>query len=203
MRKESRFLAFIHSFIRSLPAADDCPSECDRELWGNGRCDSECNNAECRYDLGDCAGCSAQCPLPWVGDGHCDQACNTAGACNFDGGDCETSSCNQKARPSEKPCRSNYIGDGQCDTVCNVVECDFDKGDCQSVRRAPLLLRAAVLSARPRQECAPGCKAEMVGNGFCDDACRAVGTDGLPLCATAELPDKIDGGDCASCAPGW
>jgi hypothetical protein len=78
-------------------AAGDCKCPIDR--WGDGRCDQSCNTEVCQFDLGDCAGCSAACPLSWKGDGVCDPECNTAGACDFDGGDCETVSCNQKHGP--------------------------------------------------------------------------------------------------------
>jgi hypothetical protein len=133
--------------------------------------------------LGDCAGCSAACPLSWKGDGVCDTECNTPGACDFDGGDCEAVSCNQKTDSSVLPCKRSFIGDGRCDLVCNVTACDFDKGDCGA-------------------QCSPGCRPEMVGDGFCDDACRAIGNDGKPLCTTPTKPDLFDGGDCLSCAPG-
>ena len=72
-----------------------------------------------------------------MGDGVCDEKCNTAGACDFDGGDCDPVGCkseflffvfyflmclclllySQKADPNAKPCRRSYIGDGQCDEV--------------------------------------------------------------------------------------
>jgi hypothetical protein len=168
----------------------DCAEEdsgtctgCPQERWGDGRCDAVCNKEECKFDLGDCAGCNSACPLSWKGDGVCDQECNTAGACDFDGGDCEAVSCNQKADPRAVPCKRSFIGDGRCDLMCNVTACDFDKGDCGA-------------------QCAPGCKKEMIGNGFCDDECRAIGLDGKPLCTTPGKPDKFDGGDCLSCAPG-
>lgn len=162
-------------------AAGDCKCPIDR--WGDGRCDQSCNTEVCQFDLGDCAGCSAACPLSWKGDGVCDPECNTAGACDFDGGDCETVSCNQKTDRTVLPCKRSFIGDGRCDLVCNVTACDFDKGDCGA-------------------QCSPGCRPEMVGNGFCDDACRAIGNDGKPLCTTAAKPTLFDGGDCLSCAPG-
>jgi hypothetical protein len=109
--------------------------------------------------------------------------CNTPGACDFDGGDCETVSCNQKTDRTVLPCKRSFIGDGRCDLVCNVTACDFDKGDCGA-------------------QCSPGCRPEMIGNGFCDDACRAIGNDGKPLCTTPAKPTLFDGGDCLSCAPG-
>ncbi|XP_020291371.1 N-acetylglucosamine-1-phosphotransferase subunits alpha/beta isoform X2 [Pseudomyrmex gracilis] len=35
--------------------------------------------------------CSELCPWSWIGDGSCDHACNTT-LCEFDGGDCQTTS---------------------------------------------------------------------------------------------------------------
>ena len=152
-------------------------------MLGNGQCNDECNTDECRFDFGDCAGCSEVCPLAFKGDGVCDEKCNTPGLCDFDGGDCEKVSCNQKRDKSAQPCKRSFIGDGQCDELCNIPECDFDKGDCGG-------------------ECAPGCPADAVGDGFCDEACRQVGSDGSALCTKPEAAGEFDGGDCRGCAPG-
>jgi len=91
-------------YLTSLCAFDgqDCASQCscNRELLGNGVCDSgkfhlECRTQACGWDLGDCGFCSMACNSDlgfkeMVGDGRCDEACNTV-QCGFDKGDCGTS----------------------------------------------------------------------------------------------------------------
>ena len=73
-------------------------------MIGNGFCNDETNNAENKYDGGDCCGydvntehcvvcgcyhdetCLARVH-PFVGDGYCNDVTNTA-VCNYDDGDC-------------------------------------------------------------------------------------------------------------------
>ena len=43
---------------------------------------------------------------------------------------------------------------------------------------------------------------DTVGDGFCDEPCRQVGSDGKALCTVPEKPNQFDGGDCVGCAPG-
>lgn len=50
-------------------------------MLGNGSCDSECNNADCNYDSGDC-GCSPGCTY---GKEDCSNAC-TVLACDYSSG---------------------------------------------------------------------------------------------------------------------
>ena len=80
-------------------------------LLGDGYCNDETNNPECKYDGGDCCFsgtyntintdycsecicyleevCSnpTEYPIPWIGDGFCDDQYNIP-ECNYDGGDC-------------------------------------------------------------------------------------------------------------------
>lgn len=67
----------------------DCSTGCYDSWRGDGWCDSECDNAACNYDDGDCGStsCSFMCSNSQLGDGTCDYWCNTE-ACNYDDGDC-------------------------------------------------------------------------------------------------------------------
>ena len=88
-------------------------------MIGNGYCDDDNNNKQCKYDGGDCCGfcintehcTNCECLLDereynavgpmaiWIGNGFCDDALNKV-ECNFDAGDCcgpdvKTKSCDE------------------------------------------------------------------------------------------------------------
>ncbi|RCN40015.1 notch domain protein [Ancylostoma caninum] len=115
------------------------PSKCTScaQKAGNGKCDEECNLAECDYDGNDCLvknpfdGCpsSSFCALVFK-NGVCDEVCNNE-ACLFDGFDCMTKEpvCPEAISAYCKKHKS----DGICDEQCNQEGCDFDGGDCQGI----------------------------------------------------------------------
>ena len=106
---------------------------CDNAaLVGNGFCNDETNNANCKFDGGDCCVLNANtnscfecgCHLletcvtgyhPLVGNGFCDDDTNID-ECEYDGGDC----CSHP----------NMVGDGICNDETNHLGCNFDGGDC-------------------------------------------------------------------------
>ena len=124
-----------------------------KALIGNGYCNDETNNAENRYDGGDCCGydvntkhcsicgcyheetCAARVH-PLVKDGNCNDETNIA-VCNYDGGDC-CGSCVIKKLCSECACLNNVdndgystaIGNGFCNDETNNAKCNYDGGDC-------------------------------------------------------------------------
>ena len=57
-----------------------------------------------------------------VANGVCNDESNN-GDCNFDGGDCTTTS-------GTGGCNSGWIGDNFCDDVNNNIGCSYDGGDC-------------------------------------------------------------------------
>jgi len=173
------------------PEADACNawamaagSSCSMTNWGNGVCDAGCNSEECVWDFGDCRGCSQDplCLIAWKGDGRCDSDCKNV-ACEQDGGDCEQNTCNlvNGEYQGGRPCTRSFLGDGVCNSFCNVASCNADEGDCAG-------------------RCAPGCAPDMVGNGFCDVACKGLADDGSPLCPGSA--GEPDGGDCDDCSEG-
>lgn len=63
-----------------------------RSLSTNGKCDEECNNENCLFDLFDCNHvatdrCPEHCIQSW-GDGLCQSECSAA-ECGYDGADCQ------------------------------------------------------------------------------------------------------------------
>lgn len=76
-----------------------CPHRDCYSLFGDGRCDSKCNNRMCMFDGMDCLRTSSQRDPPECNpqfdqyclaryaDGHCDKVCNSP-ECGFDGLDC-------------------------------------------------------------------------------------------------------------------
>ena len=129
----------------------DCASGCSSRYIGDGDCDSQCNNAACSRDGGDCSRspspppitCASGCPSSYIHDGDCDSHCNNA-ACRHDGGDCSGSSGGTCA----SGCDSSYLGDGECDDPCNSVSCNHDGGDCsgkQEYRRQWVTVLAMLL----------------------------------------------------------
>mmetsp|Transcript_29562 Transcript_29562/g.52931 ORF Transcript_29562/g.52931 Transcript_29562/m.52931 type:complete len:224 (-) Transcript_29562:201-872(-) len=85
--------------------SDECAPGCPIVWLGDGDCDAACNQAECRFDMGDCdeearrydsddgtngspyKDCAPGCLVAWLGNGKCDAPCDNM-ACNYDVGDC-------------------------------------------------------------------------------------------------------------------
>ena len=104
---------------------EDSGCGCPASFIGDGLCDSDCNNAECNFDGGDCEDppdCAVGCLATMLADGVCDAACNVAD-CSYDYGDCSaTEECSDLC--------SGWGGDGYCDLSCNTDLCGWDAGDC-------------------------------------------------------------------------
>jgi hypothetical protein len=75
------------------PIEKACSPACQPEWLGDGSCQIQCHNADCRFDGGDCprseGWCAARCSPDALGDGFCDSECNSA-ACNWDNSDCRS-----------------------------------------------------------------------------------------------------------------
>ena len=110
------------------PAENICAASCDWSSLGDGDCDTQCKNAACFFDRGDCdlaenTGCPKDCDPNYIGDGQRDHACFTL-KCGWDGGDFgATEGCADYCQP-------NMANNGVCDAQCNVASCDFDGADC-------------------------------------------------------------------------
>jgi len=142
-------------------------------MLGNGVCDSECLNAACSADLGDCQtqACSAGCYSYMVGDGLCQTECHNS-ACQWDLYDCDCS----------PGCTADLLANSVCDSLCNTALCGFDSSLCVSSRQG---------------QCASGCFASMLGNGLCDSVCysAACAWDGLD-CGCAPDCHNSEYGSC-------
>jgi hypothetical protein len=66
-------------------------------------------------------GCSFDCNPQWINDNDCDDACNSA-ACNWDGGDCNTSGQRQVCPP--------FVITNMDETFCDLLnrQCSYDLG---------------------------------------------------------------------------
>eukprot|EP01006_Ploeotia_vitrea_P031216 TRINITY_DN63538_c0_g4_i1.p1 TRINITY_DN63538_c0_g4~~TRINITY_DN63538_c0_g4_i1.p1 ORF type:complete len:1294 (+),score=192.04 TRINITY_DN63538_c0_g4_i1:133-4014(+) len=91
--------------------------------------------------------CAKMCPADWRADSKCDPDCNVE-ACEFDGGDCDSS-----LPECPASCSRSWLGDGLCDAECNTAGCKWDQGDCSV------------------PECSKGCPVSWLGDGWCDTAC--------------------------------
>ncbi|KAL8439877.1 hypothetical protein Efla_000849 [Eimeria flavescens] len=83
-------------------SSEICQSSCRLWMIGNSVCDTQCNNAACGFDSGDCDNVSVVlevdysakpevyqfCAKEWIGDGSCDPNCFNKES-RWDGGDCE------------------------------------------------------------------------------------------------------------------
>ena len=83
---------------KNCPIAEECFA-----LWGNGKCDSQCNTRACLFDGSDCDG---------IAPGS--DPSDPTGKCNS---------------LYEDYCMANY-GNGFCDQGCNNKECGWDGLDC-------------------------------------------------------------------------
>ncbi len=121
-----------------------CADQCDMQYPTVANAFSaiySCMQATCASECGECA---PGCPAYWVGDNYCDTACNVA-ACNFDDGDCGTSSCTL-----------TWDMGGPCDTCWHAV-CS---AECDSAMAEPTLNNLFY--------CYNGCSDQA-----CVDACEA------------------------------
>ena len=112
-----------------------CHLDCDApiELIGNGVCDDEANNADCKYDGGDCSGCESDYAA-YIASGYCIDENNNE-ACNYDGGDCcdpnaNTDYCVLCICHLDCDASMEVIGNGVCNDEANNVDCKYDGGDC-------------------------------------------------------------------------
>ena len=100
----------------------NCAPGCPDTWLGDKYCDSACNNADCNWDMGDCANSTRP--------GH-----HTAGSADARYGNWESSrggsgGIGTNARYCATGCPNNWVGDKVCDRACKNVECAFDGGDC-------------------------------------------------------------------------
>ena len=129
---------------------------CNKEKLTNNKCDSECDNYYCGWDLGDCGFCSSGCfESDLIGSEYkencnhisCMYNNNNCGWCNegcyFE--DLLLDSCKEECLNGEcryfypNPCVESLCSEGcykiingdlNCDHECYNKECFFDHGDC-------------------------------------------------------------------------
>ncbi|CAG9311412.1 unnamed protein product [Blepharisma stoltei] len=116
---------------------------CPEELLGNSVCNSECNNLECGFDLGDCGYCAQGCYDYMLGS-HCYKECNNS-TCYYGAGICKE--CNTG-------CSSDMLGNNKCDPACRTASCNYDFGDCST------------------SDCSDGCFLWMIEDGICQSECH-------------------------------
>ena len=204
------------------PLYADCEAD-DASYVGDGYCDSHkrTNTAACNWDGGDC--CSSTCDLTayyqcgnydydcldpdadndactvassWLGDGFCDAEFgqyNTA-ACDWDGGDCCSSTCQSSVtygcghyasyicldpEGNNTVCDVAYpsrVGDGTCDLTghYNSAGCDWDGGDCCPDTCVGCVLSDVLSCQNPNStdfgfETCYGVDS-WIGDGYCDSS---------------------------------
>ena len=146
---------WMKTFIDQFnPCLDPCNGtnffQCRPFIFGDGKCDSECDNEECFWDSGDCNQlCDCDKEL-WFND-KCDIECNTTD-CDYDFGHCVTSSNDtcftsnfvnsyswnddynyNYSNSSDNLTLSCYIqwkNDAWCDLMCLNEECGYDSNQC-------------------------------------------------------------------------
>lgn len=105
---------------------------------GDGRCDSEYNNAECDYDSGDCCECNCV-----DGDEECGSngydcsdprsLCYGSMVSAYADDDFVEASSGSHEEAAYVDCTATFVptlGDGRCDITLNNAECSYDGGDC-------------------------------------------------------------------------
>jgi UDP-N-acetylglucosamine-lysosomal-enzyme len=92
----------------------NCREGCPSSWIADGYCDRACNNSQCEWDGGDCAGGRTQVQYPVYGGGP-----EVIGS--------PMRSSNLYCSPG---CANNWVADRYCDQSCNVRACAFDAGDC-------------------------------------------------------------------------
>jgi len=93
----------------------NCNDGCPQSWISDGYCDRACNNSQCDWDGGDCAGGGGRPQYPFYGHSGGVNSAHLARS-----GDMY---CNQG-------CANNWIADRYCDQSCNVRACGFDAADC-------------------------------------------------------------------------
>ena len=93
----------------------NCNDGCPASWISDGYCDRACNNSQCEWDGGDCAGSGGRPHYPFHGLSGGGNSAHLARS-----GDLY---CNQG-------CANNWIADRYCDQSCNVRACGFDAADC-------------------------------------------------------------------------
>lgn len=150
--------SYVGSTLNETFLLSDCYNDCNcnKEMLANNQCDSECDNIECGWDLGDCGYCASGCFESDLTGSECKENCNrieclhnnnNCGWCSegcFDEdllGDtckleCNNSICNlfYPNACSEglcaKGCSQIMIEDERCDFECFNSECQYDLGQC-------------------------------------------------------------------------
>jgi len=143
-----------------------CAPGCEAGWPGDMVCDAACNNAQCNFDLGDCAElppveCAPGCEPGWPGDGFCDLACDNA-ACGFDLNDCAQSG------PAGPCADDSQCASGACDTsvpggFCG-VEC-LGGADCGPDAICVALADVNLCLERCAGQCRPGWVCMELNNG--------------------------------------
>eukprot|EP01054_Gregarina_sp_Poly1_P009149 Gregarina_sp_Poly_1__9148@NODE_561_length_7528_cov_34_720949_g441_i0_p4_GENE_NODE_561_length_7528_cov_34_720949_g441_i0NODE_561_length_7528_cov_34_720949_g441_i0_p4_ORF_typecomplete_len370_score26_28Notch/PF00066_17/2_2e06Notch/PF00066_17/2e07Notch/PF00066_17/4_1e09Notch/PF00066_17/3e08Notch/PF00066_17/5_3e08Notch/PF00066_17/0_0012_NODE_561_length_7528_cov_34_720949_g441_i032944403 len=172
-----------------------CKETCLHQMKGDGWCNTECAEADCDFDNGDCEGwCAPDCKKEWLGDKWCDKDCFRE-ECQWDQGDCDDVfkhgevlfplGVHEEFDYSNCACEKKFIHNGRCDAECNTKECNWDGNDCRRYC-APGCLNAwqgdtecdtvcfneaCGYDKGDCEECSPGCRPDRIGNGICDGAC--------------------------------
>ena len=154
---------------------DSC--QCDTSLLGNGKCDSECDTADCNWDGKDCENLHCFCEESMLGNGVCDWDCVNK-ACNWDGGDC---------------CENWMLYNNFCDAPCFLEEFQYDMGACGDYLGACMCPDSEIGDHHCNFYCSdhPECLNERgdccfkfeIGDGRCEEYCYS-------------KKNKWDGGDC-------
>lgn len=169
---------------------------------GDGNCQKEYNNLECKYDGGDC--CEKQNDGN-LGDGVCHAGFYHTAQCLYDSGDCDDLRKKFPLCPdfpqevTDEDGKPIVIGNGECreknkqDLKAYMnEECGWVFGDCQDVREFDLEKRAKY----------PNCNVTdyfRIGNGECDEdeyLTEECGWDEFDCCG--EDHSKIGDGTCDS-----
>jgi len=131
----------------------ECLSEC-KGLFRNGVCDTQCNNAVCYFDGGDCGlpdrykddsndaedaswfvddegtgegeDMDPEFDEDWGTENEDGEGAEDEDYEEFEDGEYE----DDDVEDCSEGCPAGWIGDGQCDAECNVAPCNFDDGDC-------------------------------------------------------------------------
>jgi len=150
--------------------------------------------------------CAPDDPCGYRNDGVCDDACYAIGANPLDdaidcppvivdpcNGECSAKAITLCTCAPEDPC--GYIGDGICDDACYALAVNplDDAVDCGPVDPCGGECSVRAYSACT---CAPDDPCGFVGDGVCDDACYAIGSnpiDDVADCGPVFIDDDGDG----------
>ena len=124
--------------------------------------DSKCCETGCDFEEGFVLNSLACKSYEWQ-NGVCDPECENT-FCSWDGGDC-TQLCDYEQ------CDQTRLGNGLCDLPCNNEGCKYDFGDCETVVDGNWTIDGCKLSYQSGYH---QCRAEWVGDGWCDSYCQDV-----------------------------